>query len=176
MAIYYGDGSNSGTGRRVQTVQFNYTGVASGTSNSGFRDMMTGANLTVKNSDSKILITVSCGRISGPSDSVAARVLRDRGGVDIQAIGVHTDSTNASEVSWQNYGRGPINDDHADGHTWQWLDTHGKAAGGAVYYKVQMWGQDNGTIYINRTQNSNDSNHAYSARTGSAIILTEITV
>ena len=101
MPIYYGDGSNSATGRTVQTVQFNYTGVASGTSDSGFQNMMSGANLVVKNADSKILVTVSCGRISGPSNSVAARVLRDRGGTDITAIGVHTDSFSGTETSWQ---------------------------------------------------------------------------
>ena len=75
-----------------------------------------------------------------------------------------------------NYGQGPVNNDHTDGHTWQWLDTHGDAVGDTVYYTVQFWGQGSGTMYLNRTQNANDTNAAYACRTGSAIILTEITV
>ncbi len=172
MAIYYGDGSNSSDGRLIQTVQFNYTGSYS--AGSGLQSILTGAYIQPKVASSKILVTMSIGRISGPSDSVAARVLRDRGGTDITAIGIHTSSGNWTDVSWQNYGKGPINDDHADGHTWQWWDTHGDSVGHSCYYTLQLWGQDAGTIYVNRTQNSNNSNHAYSARTGSAIILQEI--
>ena len=172
MAIYYGDGSNSSAGRLIQTVQYNYTAAYS--AGSGLQSILTGAYIQPKVASSKILVTMSIGRISGPSDSVAARVLRDRGGTDITAIGVHTGSGNWTPVSWQNYGKGPINDDHADGHTWQWLDTHGEGVGQNCYYTLQLWGQDAGTIYVNRTQNSNNSNQAYSARTGSAIILQEI--
>ena len=173
MAIYYGDGSNSSDGRLIQTVQFNYT-TAYSANGSGFHSILTGAYIQPKVASSKILVTMSIGRISGPSDSVAARVLRDRGGVDITAIGVHTGSGNWTPVSWQNYGKGPINDDHADGHTWQWWDTHGDSVGDSCYYTLQLWGQDAGNIYVNRTQNANNSNHAYSARTASAIILQEI--
>ena len=173
MAIYYGDGSNSNDGRLIQTVQFNYTTTYSA-NGSGLHSILTGAYIQPKVASSKILVTMSIGRISGPSDSVAARVLRDRGGVDITPIGVHTDSGNWTDVSWQNYGKGPINDDHADGHTWQWWDTHGDSVGHSCYYTLQLWGQDAGYIYVNRTQNDNNSNHAYSARTGSAIILQEI--
>ena len=174
MAIYYGDGSNSSNGRLIQTVQFDYTTTYSASSNSGFQSILTGAYIQPKIASSKILVTMSIGRISGPSDSVAARVLRDRGGVDITAIGTHTTSGNYAYASWQNYGKGPINDDHADGHTWQWLDTHGDSVGDSVYYQLQLWGQDNGTIWINRSQNQNLNANVYAARTGSAIILQEI--
>ena len=175
MAIYYGDGSNSATGRTVQTVMFEYNTVLSASSNSGFQSIMTGAYIQPKNADSKILITVHLGRASGPGDSIAFRLLRDRGGVDITAIGVHTGSGQFGYASFQKYAKGAINDDHADGHCMQFLDTHGDAAGDSCYYQLQMWGQDGGTMYINRTQNANDTNQAYSARTASQMILTEIT-
>lgn len=175
MAIYYGDGSNSATGRVLQTVMYQYTTTYSANSNNGFHSMLTGAGITVKNADSKILVTVHLGRASGPGDSIAFRMLRDRGGVDITPIGVHTASGNWTPVSFQKYAKGAINDDHADGHCFQWLDTHGDAVGDSPNYTLQAWGQDNGTMYINRTQNENNSNNAYSARTSSCIILTEIT-
>jgi len=175
MAIYYGDGSNSGTGRTVQTVMFEYNSVYSASSNSGFQTILTGAYIQPKNADSKVLVTVHLGRASGPGDSIAFRLLRDRGGVDITAIGVNTGSGNFTGVSFQKYAKGAINNDHADGHCMQFLDTHGDAVGDSCYYNLQMWGQDSGTMYINRTQNENDVNQAYSARTGSQIILTEIT-
>ena len=175
MAIYYGDGSNSGTGRTVQTVMFEYNLTYSASSNSGFQTILTGASIQPKNSDSKVLVTVHLGRASGPGDSIAFRLLRDRGGVDITAIGVHTGSGNFTPVSFQKYAKGAINNDHADGHCMQFLDTHGDAAGDSCFYTLQMWGQDNGTMFINRTQNANDVNQAYSARTASQIILTEIT-
>jgi len=175
MAIYYGDGSNSGTGRTVQTVMTQYNGVYSASSNSGFQTILTGAVIQPKNADSKVLVTVHLGRASGPGDSIAFRLLRDRGGVDITAIGVNTDSGNFTGVSFQKYAKGALNNDHADGHCMQFLDTHGDAAGDSCFYTLQMWGQDNGTMYINRTQNANDVNQAYSARTASQIILTEIT-
>ena len=173
MAIYYGDSSNSATGRTVQIAQFEYLYTYSASSNSGWRAILTGANLNVKKADSKILFQVQVGRLSGPSNSVAARMVRDRGGTDLTAIGVHASSPSGS---WQNYGQGPVNNDHADNCFWQWLDTHGKAAGGAVYYQLQLWGQNNGTVWINRAQNTNDTNEPYAVRTGSSIILTEITV
>ncbi len=175
MAIYYGDGSNSGTGRTVQTVMFEYNTTYSASSNSGFQTILTGAYIQPKNADSKILVTVHLGRASGPGDSIAFRLLRDRGGVDITAIGVHTAPGNWTGVSFQKYAKGAINDDHADGHCMQFLDTHGDAVGDSCYYNLQMWGQDSGTMFINRTQNENNANHAYSARTASQIILTEIT-
>ena len=176
MAIYYGDGSNSATGRALQTVQYEFNSTYSANSNNGFHTMLSGAQITVKNADSKILVTVHLGRASGPGDSVAFRLRRDRGGTDITSIGVNTDSGNWTGVSFQKYAKGAINNDHADGHCMQFLDTHGRGAGLAVAYALQAWGQDNGTMYINRTQNSNDVNQAYSARTASQIILTEITV
>ncbi len=176
MAIYYGDGSNSATGRTVQTVQFTYTTALSATSNDGWKSMLTGAYIQPKNADSKILVTVCLGRLSGPSNSVACRVLRDRGGVDITAIGVHTASSSYPPVSFMKYGQGPVNNDHADGQTFVWLDTHGDAAGDSCYYQLQCWGQNNGTMYINRTQNANDSNQPYAGRTATTFTLQEITV
>ena len=176
MAIYYGDGSNSATGRTVQTVQFTYTTVLSASSNAGFQAMLTGANITVKNADSKILVTVCLGRLSGPSNSVACRLVRDRGGTDLTAIGLHTDSSNYPQISFNNYGKGPVNDDHADGQTFVWLDTHGDAVGDTPYYQLQMWGQNSGTMYVNRAQNTNDANEPYAGRTVTTFTLQEITV
>ena len=176
MAIYYGDGSNSATGRTVQTVQYIYTTSLSATSNDGYKSMLTGAYIQPKTADSKILVTVCLGRISGPSNSVACRLLRDRGGVDITAIGVHTSSSSYPQLSFMNYGKGPVNDDHADGQTFVWLDTHGDSAGDSCYYTLQVWGQGGGTMYINRTQGSNDTNQPYAGRTASSITLQEITV
>jgi len=176
MAIYYGDGSNSATGRTIQTVQFTYTTALSATSNDGWKAMLTGANITVKNADSKILVTVCLGRISGPSNSVACRLVRDRGGTDLTAIGLHTDSSNYPQISFNNYGKGPVNDDHADGQTFVWLDTHGDAAGDTPYYQLQVWGQGAGTMYINRVQGTNDVNQPYAGRTATTFTLQEITV
>ena len=176
MAIYYGDGSNSATGRTVQTVQYTYTTSLSANSNNGYHSMLTGASIQPKNADSKILVTVCLGRISGPSNSVACRLLRDRGGTDITAIGVHTAYSSWPTVSFMNYGQGPVNNDHADGQTFVWLDTHGDSAGDSCYYTLQCWGQGSGTMYINRAQNTNNANEPYAGRTASSITLQEITV
>ena len=171
MAIYYGDGSNSTAGRVVQVVTAQYTNTISVSSNSGLLNTSLYGNITPKNSSHKVLVIISLGRVSGPSDSVAARIRRTISGSNTD-IGIHTDSGNWQNASFQNYGKGAINDDHADGQTFMWLDSPNTTS--EASYRLQLWGQDNGYVYINRTQNDNNNNQAYSCRTGSSIILQEI--
>ena len=172
MAIYYGDGSNSTAGRLVQVVTNQFTTVVSVASNSGLLNTDINADITPKDSSHKILVIVSLGRVSGPSNSVAARIRRTISGSTAD-IGVHTGSGNWQQASFQNYGKGPVNDDHADGQTFMWLDsTHGSTS--TVNYRLQLHGQGSGTVYVNRTQGANDTNEPYAHRTASSIILQEI--
>jgi len=171
MAIYYGDGSNSTAGRVVQVVTAQFTTVVSVSSNNGLLNTAIYATITPKDSSNKVLVIFSLGRVSGPSDSVAARIRRSISG-SLANVGAHSGSGNWQNASFQNYGKGAINDDHADGQTFMWLDSPNTTS--ATDYRLQLWGQDNGTVYVNRTQNANNSNHAYSCRTGSSVILQEI--
>tara|TARA_R100000353_G_scaffold161240_1_gene121134 strand:- start:270 stop:791 length:522 start_codon:yes stop_codon:yes gene_type:complete len=171
MPIFYGDGSNSSSGRLVQVVTAQYTSVVSISSNNGFLNTSMYADITPKDNTNKVLVIVSLGRVSGPSDSVAARIRRTISG-SLASIGVHTGSGNWQAASFQNYGQGPVNDDHADGQTFMWLDT--PATTSAVSYRLQLYGQGSGTVYVNRAQATNNSDHPYSSRTGSSIILQEI--
>lgn len=175
MAIYYGDGSNSGAGRVVQVVTAQFTTVISVASNSGFLNTTLYGSITPKSTSNKVLVTFSLGRVSGPSDSVAARIRRTvtvSGSQTHTTIGTHTGSGNFQPASFQNYGRGPINDDHADGQTFMWLDSPNTTS--RCDYYLQLYGQDNGTVYINRTQNTNNTDQPYASRTGSSVILQEI--
>jgi hypothetical protein len=171
MAIYYGDGSNSSAGRVVQVVTAQYTTTLSVSSNSGLLNTGLYGNITPKDSSHKVLVIISLGRVSGPSDSVAARIRRTISG-SLSNVGVHTGGGNWQQGSFQNYGKGAINNDHADGQTFMWLDSPNTTS--EASYRLQLYGQDNGTVYINRTQNENNSDHAYSVRTASSIILQEI--
>jgi len=172
MAIYYGDGSISTAGRLVQVVTNQFTAVVSVASNSGFLNTDINADITPKDSSHKVLVIVSLGRVSGPSNSVAARVRRTISGSTLD-IGIHTGQGNWQQASFQNYGQGPVNNDHADGQTFMWLDSPNHT-GSAVNYRLQLYGQNNGTVYVNRTQNANDINQPYASRTASSIILQEI--
>ena len=171
MAIYYGDGSNSTAGRVVQVVTNQYTTVVSVASASGSLNTDMNADITPKDSSHKVLVIVSLGRLSGPSNSVAARIRRTISGSTAD-IGVHTGSGNWQQASFQNYGKGPINNDHADGQTFMWLESPSSTS--TVNYRLQLHGQSSGTVYINRTQNANDTDQPYASRTASSIILQEI--
>tara|TARA_B100000900_G_C20408477_1_gene645820 strand:- start:335 stop:856 length:522 start_codon:yes stop_codon:yes gene_type:complete len=171
MAIKYVDGSDSSVGRAVQIVTAQFTTVISVTSNAGLLNTDMYGSITPSSSSHKVLVTFSLGRISGPSDSVAARIRRTISGSYVN-IGTHTGSGNWQQGSFQCYGKGPINEDHADGQTFMWLDSPNTTSN--IDYRLQLYGQDNGTVYINRAQNTNDTNQPYAVRTGSSIILQEI--
>ena len=172
MAIYYGDGSNSTVGRCVQVVTNQFTTVVSVASNSGLLNTDINADITPKDSSHKVLVIFSLGRVSGPSNSVAARIRRTISG-STDDIGVHTGSGNWQQASFQNYGQGPVNNYHADGQTFMWLDSPNHT-GSAVNYRLKLHGQNNGTVYVNRTQNENNVDQPYASRTASSIILQEI--
>ena len=171
MAIYYGDGSNSTAGRLVQVVTAQYTTTLSVASNSGSLNTDINADITPKDNSNKVLVIVSLGRVSGPSNSVAARIRRTISGSTAD-IGVHTGSGNWQQASFQNYGQGPVNNDHADGQTFMWLDSPSSTS--TVNYRLQLNGQGSGLVYVNRTQNENNVDQPYASRTASSIILQEI--
>ena len=171
MAIEYGDGSSSSGGRVVQVVTNQYTNTVSVASNSGFLNTTMNVDITPKDNSNKVLVIVSLGRVSGPSDSVAARIRRTISG-SLTNIGVHTGSGNWQPASFSTYGQGAVNNDHADGQTFMWLDS--PATTSTVNYRLQLYGQSNGTCYINRAQATNNSDHPYASRTASSIILQEI--
>ncbi len=175
MAVKYADGSDSDAGRVIQVVTSQFTTVISVASNSGFLNTTLYGSITPKSTSNKILVTFSIGRLSGPSNSVAARIRRTvtvSGSQTHTVIGTHTGSGNWQQASFQNYGQGPVNDDHADGQTFMWLDS--PSTTGNIDYYLQLYGQNNGTVYINRTQNANDTDQPYASRTGSSVILQEI--
>jgi hypothetical protein len=64
------------------------------------------------------------------------------------------------------------NADHTMGLAWQGYDSPSSTS--ALTYQLQAWAENNGTYYINRSENNNDENQPYRGVTYSSITLMEI--
>ena len=168
MAIYYGDGSNSATGRTVQTVQYIYTTSLSATSNDGYKSMLTGAYIQPKNADSKILVmySVNTGATEGGYNG-AINLFRDS--TQIYLGDAASNRARVSNlISISNTGGGTdYNMVHLSGHH---LDSPSTTS--ATTYKLQLKNLSSESLYIN--QSKNDGDQTYIARTASSITVMEI--
>ena len=164
MAIYYGDGSNSGAGRLVQVVQDTKYDVSSTTSSS-FADISgLAVTITPKSSSNKILVTAELKGWAQNSQMGAVRLRR--GSTDIY-IGSASDSREqCSGAGWyangspaQVMGTMVIN----------YLDSPNTTS--STTYKLR-WRRLSNIAWINRT--SYDANNDDNCRTVSSITVMEI--
>ena len=174
MAIEYGDGTNSSTGRVVQVVtSFSGSVYSFSASNSGWNDSGFSGQITPKDNNNKILVICHLGKVHNNGNSSQWLIRRDIGGTTTD-IGVGTSTGNRPASTMSSYGTGGINSDHA-------LSVHGTVLDNptttsAITYKIYCWPEDNGTGYINRQSNDANNAHPYRARTGSSLVMMEIAV
>jgi len=162
MAIEYGDGSNSNTGRIIQVVTGNRTSVFSTTSSS-FTDIGLSASITPKESASKILIFLTIYMSS--NDNSSQRLLR--GSTVIEA---GTGSGSAS----RGFGGGFFCGSDADvmGQSGTFIDSPNTTS--ATTYKVQALVGGGGTVFFGRDKTgSTNSQHTRSIQ---RITLMEVAV
>lgn len=167
-----GTGATSNAGKVLQVVSATLdTRVSMATTS--WQDIGLSAAITPSATSSKILITVSFGRIqttqSNGDHGCAVRLLR--GAVDSDLNGVAAGSRPRSLFTT---GGHSFNADHSlGGYSVTGLDSPSTAS--AVTYKLQAWPQ-NGSypIIINGTSNNTDTHEFYASRTKTIITLTEI--
>lgn len=158
------------TGSILQVVNVIKTDVFS-TATTSFVDI-TGLSATITpiSSSSKIMVTVSLGRVGqgdggGGPHSVAFRL--DRNGTSVfigDASGSRARATFTTSTGY--------NGDHSHAYTFTGVDS--PATTSSLTYKLQMFTQSNGTGYINRGKVDADNGESYANRTSSTITLMEI--
>mgnify|MGYP001404736929 CR=1 FL=1 len=94
MAIYYGDGSNSNSGRIIQTVQSNYNSQIEWNDNNS-RDLMTLA-ITPKATSSRIMIIVSCNGCGSRSSDTYWNMWIRKGGSALYTVASYIGIEDAS--------------------------------------------------------------------------------
>ena len=166
MAIYYGDGSNSNTGRIIQVVQATYSSAAvqsSGTNDVWYDLSGMSASIAPKDSNNKVLIMA---HINGWHNwDSAIRILR--GASTVVGGGSNVGARISAIMEYPKGGR----TNEAGNCSFQWLDS--PASTSSQTYKLQFNWRGN-TIYFNRSQN--DDNNTSDARTTSTLTLIEVAV
>tara|TARA_R100000458_G_C8051908_1_gene98683 strand:- start:20 stop:517 length:498 start_codon:yes stop_codon:yes gene_type:complete len=163
MAIEYGDGSDSNTGRIIQVVQTTFQGTHS--HSNGYDTSITGMNtsITPKETASRIhiAIQIGCCGVSGSNNYMYFSLYRDstnlpRGNADGNRV-VCT------------FAVRPGSDHHAYPISMNYIDAPNTTSSVTYYTKYKTEG---GTGYINA--NGLDYNQTNYPRTISTVILTEI--
>ena len=162
MAIYYADGSNSGTGRQVQVVTATDTTYRSAGTNTDILCVL--CNITPKSNDSVILIQAHFTLVTPAEDAIV--YLRRAG-------------NNIGSGSYSGINRTGIVGASSRGGGWEmqngaisYLDS--PASTSSIQYSIYArFNGGSGTIAVNRTLNATggDSN-----ATRSSMILTEVKV
>ena len=101
MAIYYGDGSNSGGGRIIQVVRNNFTSRSSTSCSQHSFVTVTAFNTTItpKSTDSKILITIGCmGESSDQDHHMSWSVMRTFANGTDANINIHGDASGTNHT------------------------------------------------------------------------------
>jgi len=152
MAIYYGDGSNSGSGRIIQTIQTAKSDQFSASSANSWTDI-TGLSVAITPTSSSHKILVTAGIAMGLNDfygyNYVWRMVRGSTG-----IGVGSNSTTSTNAS----GGGNMYDNGGAiaflfGNTKQYLDSPNTTS--STTYKVQAHADSSSaTIYVNRRGDS----------------------
>ena len=145
MAIHYGDGSNSSTGRIIQVVTGTRSTVFSTTSSS-FTDIGLSATITPKESASKILIFLTI--YSSSNDNHSQRLLRG-------STVIETGSASGSRS--QGFGGGHFCGEDADIGTMTGIFFDGPNTTSATTYKVQTLVGGGGTVYYGRDKSNGDN-------------------
>ena len=172
MTFYYGDGSNSGTGRIVQYTTNAYDGKFSQdvSSASHSNDVMT-LSITPKSSDSVIWCTGNFNTAISGQEQIGLILVRDstvldgyRGSSEGSNRGRHGAT---SSTSWSN---GPI------AIHLNYVDSPGTTS--SITYRVRLipahGGGSTRTVWLNRTSDATDE--TYRPRSRSTMTLFEITV
>jgi hypothetical protein len=141
MAIYYGDGSNSGSGRIVQVKQTFKNNTAS--TNSGSFAEISGltVSITPSSSSNKILFS-GCLYLAGSSSESNYRLKRDS--TIIGQAGTMDDLADGSFA----HGGGS----RYSGHPFSFLDSPSSTS--SITYSI-AWRVHSGTTYLNRTWDTN---------------------
>ena len=134
MAIYYGDGSNSGSGRIIQVVQGKKTDTSayqlnsSGTSMTWSSDIVS-VSITPKDSSSQIWLTASIVATSSPSDRFLLKFYKNTNDLD----GSYADSNGSHRQRGHSAGDG--NEYRAQATPMSFIDTAGGTS--AITYSVR---------------------------------------
>lgn len=163
MAIEYGDGSDSNSGRVIQVVSVTDTAASSresGTSGTWYDFGSLSANITPSDSNNKILVMAHC---TGHSNYDGA-IRLNRSGTVI-SVGAASGSRLQATVEFMQANRS----NEAGTHSFFYLDSPGTTS--QRNYKVQ-YNYRSQSIYINRSVN--DDNATHDSRTTSSLTLMEI--
>ena len=169
MAIYYGDGSNSTSGRAIQTVLTLKTNTTQLTAN-GSATAISGMSRTItpKDSNNKILITVSLSYAA--HGTTYGMFLRRTVGSTNTNLDLGDASSNRQRVCR------PLTNTHdtnqAQEGFMQVYDSPGTTS--QVTYQVMVITDNNNTFFLNRSNNDNNNNTG--KRCSSSILCQEIAV
>ena len=160
MAIEYGDGTDSNTGRVVQVVtSFSGSVYSFSASNSGWNDSGFSGQITPKDNNNKILVICHLGKVHNDGNSSQWLIRRDIGGTTTD-IGVGTSTGNRPASTMSYYGTGGINSDHA-------LSVHGTVLDNptttsAITYKIFVHKQQSNGNNWYFPNNNSDSDRTHS--------------
>ena len=155
MAIYYGDGSNSNTGRLIQVVSDTYNGTSVVNVNNSYTDYSNNLSclITPKEAGSKILITchvmfmVNSGR-----DAQGIAIYRN-GSVFDSMRGI-SDGSRSRLLS----GTFVSDNDNAMGVSGQFLDSPNTTS--QIRYTVGLFAHTNSSVGMNRDWNNGNANYS----------------
>ena len=172
MSIYYGDGSNSGSGRIVQVKQTVDTGTSSKTGTTPVQIGSLAVAITPKSSSHKLLIQVDL-KIgsSSVSPEPMIRLLRSVTGGGTDYVYAGAADGNRSTVMFGG------DEFHANNPPWELIQIAGtyldSAQNGQSHTYRLYWNRvNNDTLYLNRTHH--DSNNTALPRTASSITVMEV--
>ena len=157
----------SGTGGKIlQVVTTDYTGLFStSTANSWTQVSGLDCSITLASSSSKVLIIVSLGQVSSANDVGSAWDIRRDGTAILQGV------ADSSRIPCT-FKIGCYQPSHAIAATFTGIDSPGSS--GSKTYQIYCRAQGGTTLYLNRTNNNEDSNDSYTARPASHLTLLEI--
>lgn len=154
------------TGKVLQVVTTDYTGLFStSTANTWTQVSGLDCSITLASSSSKVLVIVSLGQVSSASDVGTAWDIRRDGTAILQG------AAESSRIACS-FKVGCYQASHGIAMTFAGIDSPGSS--GSKTYQIYTRAQGGCTVYLNRTQNNEDSNDSYAARPASHLTLVEI--
>ena len=172
MAIYYGDGSNSGSGRIVQVKQTVDTGTSSKTGSTPVQIGSLAVAITPKSSSHKLLIQVDL-KIgsSSASPEPMIRLLRSVSGGSTDYVYAGAASGSRSTVMFGG------DEFHANNASWELIQVAGTylddaQSTGSHTYRLYWNRVNTDTLYLNRIHH--DNSNAAIPRTASSITVMEV--
>ena len=154
------------TGKVLQVVTTDYTGLFStSTANTWTQVSGLDRSITLSSSSSKVLVIVSLGQVSSSTDVGTAWDIRRDGTAILQG------ATEGSRIACS-FKVGCYQASHGIAMTFAGIDSPGSS--GSKTYQIYTRAQGGCTVYLNRTQNNEDSNDSYAARPASHLTLVEI--